>query len=209
MTSCLQLQLGAPLFLCALVIAQSCEHSAGPVPQSVLNYTRKNCPRGAGSRRKRTASAAIRLAADLFARSGVPAPAGLSVCAEPEERLDKMPVWIMWLSKLQPSTALACLVQNATLLSRTVCLAVESEYNAAIAASKLPELAHLQLQSGELASRLYCVSCPVNTPITMPVRESVCKTSTQGSFYYIGAGVGCGIKEAQQVRVSLPFVHTD
>jgi hypothetical protein len=132
----------------------------------------------------------------VFIKSNVVAPAGVCPDAEAQVQLNKMPTWVQWLAHLTPSAAVALLACNAAFVPDNVYRAVENEYNAGIRTSKLPCL--IQLQSGELADRMRSLPCNANTesvPLLAPVDASV----AQPRFYYIGAGVGCGIREAQQV----------
>jgi hypothetical protein len=205
----LQFQLAAPLFLSALVIAQSFEFSTGsepPAPQPVLRYINRSYPKATVKRRNRIAHVAVRIAAQVFVRSNCAAPAGVCWDAGPEARLDKMDSWIIWLAHLTPTTALAMLACNAQFVHDNVYTAVQNEYNAGIRTSKLTCLT--QLQSGELADRmrsLPCNACMESVHQLAPVDRSA--AHDQPRFYYIGAGVGCGIREAQQVCSSLRLLY--
>jgi hypothetical protein len=141
--------------------------------------------------------AAVKLAAQIFVRCGMVAPAG--VCTQPglPGRLDKMPSWLSWISEVNPTEAVAILAERAHSVSECVYRQIETEYNAGITGSRWPGIA--QLQPGRLAGLLEGLK-PANTAIDLPVVTSTRTSVHQGTFYYIGAGVGCGIREAQQVR---------
>jgi hypothetical protein len=96
------------------------------------------------------------------------------------------------------------LADNALLVDDCVFCAVEKEYNAGIRASKVA--GHVELQKGELALRVRGIICIDSEHSRVPV-PSVDTHAVQGRFYYIGAGVGCGIREALQVRSKLIKQH--
>jgi hypothetical protein len=206
MTADLQLQLGSPLFLCALIIALSFDNCSStgspPAPQPILGYLRRSCHQAAVKRR--IARAVIRLVAQVFINSNVVAPAGVCPVGEAQVQLTKMPSWIVWLAHLTPTTALAMIACNALSVPDDVYTAVQNEYNAGIRTSKLHCL--MQLQSGELADRMRSLPCNAymeSVPLLAPVDSFAAKPR----FYYIGAGVGCGIREAQQVCSSLRLLY--
>jgi hypothetical protein len=215
MPSATELQLGAPLFLFALVIAhslyQSCEPVMGPEPpvfQSVLSYTRYSCKKAAVKGRTRAATAAIRIAANIFLNCNVECPAGVCTSVEVPTRLDKLPKWLGLLASLPHREALSMLATSHVLVPDKVYRLVELEFNAGIAAasSTHPCFANLRLQPGSLAGRIACLSSSVceSTPVPLPVGPPLVGTESallgqQGAFFYIGAGVGCGIREALRV----------
>jgi hypothetical protein len=199
--------LGSPLFLCALIIAYSTWQDSpadlGPEPpriQSVLGYIGQNCHKAAARKgRRRIANTAAKLVASIFERAGVAAPAGHLLDAAAPAHLDKMPRWISFLSHLNPCNAVSVLVDSVQIVPDSVFSAVEAEYNAGIVASKQPALARLRLEPCSLVSRILDLKCPVSLPVTISVAPCEPSDAPRGSFYYIGAGVGCGIREVQQV----------
>jgi hypothetical protein len=212
MPSATELQLGAPLSLFALVIAQSqyqsCVHVMVPEPpecQSILTYTSYSWKKAAARGRKRVAIAAIRIAANIFLKCNLASPAGVCTSVEVPCRLDKLPKWLGFIASLPHREALSMLASSSLLVPDKVYRQVELEFNAGIAAasSTQPCLAQLRLQPGSLAQRIACLNCSAceSTPRTLPVGPPLVGTlvQQQGAFFYIGAGVGCGIREALQV----------
>jgi hypothetical protein len=215
MPSATELQLGAPLFLFALVIArcqyQSFAHVMGPEPpvyQSSLTYISYSWKKAAAKGRSRNAIAAIRIVANIFVQCNVQAPAGVCTSVEVPTRLDKLPKWLGLLASLPHREALSMLATAHVLVPEKVYRLVELEFNAGIAAasSAHPCLANLRLQPGSLAGRIACLSSSVceSTPVPLPVGPPLVGTESallgqQGAFFYIGAGVGCGIREALRV----------
>lgn len=223
MPSSVQLQLGAPLFLCALVIARAAweapHHVLGSEPpnlQDITGYVGHNCPanRTARQHRKARAMLLVNAAGRIFAGAGVPAPAGVCRSIDTPRHPDSMPSWLAWLYKVDAVDAVSLLAGNSKNVPESVYTAVESEFNRGIAASKrrkvpLPAGVTL-LESGSLAKliqgmHLHC-TVPAITPSELPSaatspagRRSVPHQQEQGTFYYIAAGVGCGIREVEQV----------
>jgi hypothetical protein len=202
MPTCNQLRLASPLFLYALIIAHSryqsalsCVGSEPPRMQSLMGFVYYNCTKQAAPGRLRTARAAIRIIARMFATAGVVVPAG--ECPDPisHGRLDKLPAWLRWLADIAPSEAIALLADNIALVPAEVLAAVELEYNAGLAGacSSL-----MTLTAGDLATSIASLRAHVHCP-TPTVCMPAGPCGPRGRFYYIGAGVGCGIKEAQLV----------
>jgi hypothetical protein len=187
----LQLQLGAPLFLFALIIVNarylsSMRRIRHPPPdvQSVACFTKfRECDRVAKAR-KRVARAAIKVAALKFIDSGVRAPAGLCVEADPPPRLERLATWLESLSLMAPSEALTLLADSADIVPENVYRAVEDEYNAGIraAAQRLPDLARLQLEPGHLVLLITDLKYRVSSiPPAVPALDA------EGTFYYVDA----------------------
>jgi hypothetical protein len=130
--------------------------------------------------------AAVKLAAHIFVRGYMVAPAG--VCTQPglPGCLDKMPSWLSWIAHMNPTEAVAILAERAHTVPESVYRQVETEYNAGITGSKWPGVA--QLQPGRLALLIAGLK-PANTALDLPVVPSVRASVHQGTFYYIGAGV--------------------
>jgi hypothetical protein len=179
-----------------------------PVFQSVLSYTRYSCKKAAVKGRTRAATAAIRIAANIFLNCNVECPAGVCTSVEVPTRLDKLPKWLGLLASLPHREALSRLATSHVLVPDKVYRLVELEFNAGIAAasSTHPCFANLRLQPGSLAGRIACLSSSVceSTPVPLPVGPPLVGTESallgqQGAFFYIGAGVGCGIREALRV----------
>ena len=175
--------------------------SEPPRIQSVLGFTRYNCRKGAAAGRRRTAMAAVKLAASFFIKHGIEAPAGLCPDVELPGRLDKFPGWLAWLAQLNHSEAVATLADSVLIVPDAVYRAVELEYNAGIIAAASTLHGLKQLEPGHLAHRIAGLKRALfaNTPRILPVGTQVRAAVPAGTFYYIGAGVGCGIREVQQV----------
>jgi hypothetical protein len=186
----LQLQLGAPLFLFALIIVNARYLSSmrrirhpPPAVQSVACFT-KFCGAELTRGRKRVARAAIKVAALKFIDSGVRAPAGLCVEADPPPRLERLASWLMSLSLMAPSEALTLLADSVDIVPENVYRAVENEYNAGIraAAQRLPDLARLQLEPGHLVLLITDLKYRVSSiPPAVPAADA------EGTFYYVDA----------------------
>jgi pyrimidine operon attenuation protein/uracil phosphoribosyltransferase len=97
------------------------------------------------------------------------------------------------------------LADNALLVDECHFSAVEKEYNAGIRACRA---ALVELQPGELAQRVRGIVCLDKGHTPVPVAP-LGTDAVQGRFYYIGAGVGCGIREALQVRRTLLQQHSN
>lgn len=203
------LRLGAPLFLFALVIVrhkwESLAIGAGPEPpkiQAILAYTRYNCSKAAARSRTIAAMAAVKVTALFFARCGVTAPAGVCSDAPPPQRLDHLASWLSLLAGLDPTEALCILVSCAHCVPASVFRSVEAEFNAGIRSCNTPAFAHLHLEPDTLFHRIMALKdeIPASTRSIQPVGSRLRSDEHHGTFYYIGAGVGCGIREIQQVR---------
>jgi hypothetical protein len=197
MSNTVQYQLGSPLFLCALVVALSYPGSAGsapPTPQSSVAFVQRKHPKPVTARRRRIARDAIRIAAQWFRSSGIAAPVWACVEVPPEGRLDKLQGWLQWLAQLSPLSALALLSDNALTVREHVYKAASDDFNACFRAE-------LPLQPGALLQHLLSLRRTRLSSVCPVASETVCPSSdaVQGSFYYIGAGVGCGIAEANRV----------
>jgi hypothetical protein len=200
MSSVPELQLGAPLFLFALIIVREtwqvrvgARASEPPKFQSIVPFVTYNCrPRDEDRRRKkRIAMTAVKLVDHIFKAADVVAPAGVCHAPGAPGRVDTLPSWVAWLTRLTPTEAVATLVAGAHRVPDSVYRQVEKEYNNGIAASKWPGVS--ELEPGQLKQLVAGLKPAIAVPAaSTPV--------SQGNFYYIGAGVGCGIREVQQVR---------
>jgi hypothetical protein len=164
-----------------------------------MSFTVYNVAKAAAAGRRRAAMAAVVIAASFFRRAGKAAPAG--VCPERSGPgcLKKLPAWLAQLDALTPAEALRLLADHVRSVPDKLWTLVEAEYNAGVRASGVPGMA--LLEAGSLARRaallasLPCdvtnVHCPAVSAGIRPYR-----------FYYIAAGVGCGIEEVQQVRAT-------
>jgi hypothetical protein len=173
-----------------------------------VSYTRDSCKKAAARGRARAAIAAIRIAANIFVNCKVAPPAGVFTSAQVPSHLDKLPKWLGLLASLPHREALSMLATSYLLVPDKVYRLVELEFNAGIAAtsSTHPCFANLRLQPGSLAGRIACLSSSAceSTPVPLPVGPPLVGTESallaqQGAFFYIGAGVGCGIREALRV----------
>lgn len=190
--------------MAALIIANArwnavveCVGVAPPRVQSVMSFTMYNAAKASAAGRKRAAMAAIFIASSFFGRAGIAAPAG--VCPERSGPgcLKKLPAWLGQLDALRPAEALRLLADNCGSVPEKVWTLVEAEYNAGVKACCLPGMA--LLDAGSLASKaalLASLPCDVTNALCPAVSAGV----PTGRFFYIAAGVGCGIKEVQQVR---------
>lgn len=199
-----QLHLSAPLFVLALLAVRrkwaSIMEPQGqwkpPRVQCVDGFCRKNCKRSQISGRRRAAFHASRLLAEKLRTAGIVAPAGCIVGAseaapDPDSKSE---AWLRCLADLS-AQELTALLSGPCDRSIVMCtIKVEQQYNSAVRALK--DEAFQTVQPGTIAAWLTRGQDAPEAPI--PVRQ-VTKGAT-GTFYYIGAGVGCGIEEAEKVR---------
>jgi hypothetical protein len=177
MPSAAQLQLGGPFFLAALIIANAIRKSSvgsegvePPRVQSVASFVWYNGNANGRSpkSRKRTALAAVHIAATFFIASGIRAPAG--VCPDrPGPPLTKMPAWLGQLAALNATEALQRLAEHAQSVPARVWVRVEAEFNSAV---KSARVGLTLLEPGELA-RSYAGLFPTNA------REEVSSVSCE------------------------------
>jgi hypothetical protein len=199
-------KLSSPMFMYALIIvnairqADTLESECKPPPvQSITGYIVYNYKASGRLGRKRSASAAVKLTARLFTLACVVAPAGVCGQTDVPKHLDKMPAWVGWLAEIDPKKAVAMLADWAQHVPEKVYRQVESDYNAGVTQSKRAELALLEPGSlKHLVSTLNPASSVSTHPSPLAVPSTLTGAS-QGTFYYIGAGVGCGITEIQEV----------
>lgn len=214
-----ELLLGAPLFLFALVVAnvqwaqrprivgQDRGQEPPPKIQSLRGYVGYNCrstSEGARRTRKRHAKTVAKLSAQAFMACGVVAPAGLCVDAELPSRVDKMCAWIANLYALDPAEALCMLAANAHIVPDSVWRAVETEYNDGItrAARVMPNLALLKLDEDRLVVNLADMESKLSAlPPTVRALEM------QGAFYRVLQGFDNEETGERQVR-SLAADHS-
>jgi hypothetical protein len=208
MSSGVQLRLGGPLFLNTLIIANASRDSAAdavgakpPKVQSVVSFVTPTASRKSVAERRRTALAAVHIAATFFVAAGVRAPAG--VCPDRKgpspERLSKLPPWLAQVAALNAMEALQCLARSTQSIPAKLRTRVESEYNAGV---KAAGCGLKPLERGELA-RNFASMLPSSAGDGVPTGKLAPTPSSlpapKGRFYYIAAGVGCGIKEAEEV----------
>lgn len=214
-----ELLLGAPLFLFALVVAnvqwaqrprivgQDRGQEPPPKIQSLRGYTAANCrsiSEGARRNRKRHAKTVAKLSAQAFMACGVVAPAGLCVDAELPSRVDRMCAWIANLNSLDPAEALCMLAANVHIVPDSVLRAIEREYNDGItrAARVMPNLAVLKLEEGRLVVNLADMESKLSAlPPTVRALEM------QGAFYRVLMGFDNEETGERQVR-SLAADHS-
>jgi hypothetical protein len=205
MPSIVQLKLGGPLFLAAIIIVRakwlSLEYRAGLEPprlQSVMSFTVFNATRATAPGRKRAAVAAVRVVSSFLIQAGVSAPAGVYLDPQAPGCLGKLPAWLGQLAALGPREGLELLSYNVAVVPEKLWAQVESEYNSGVRLATAPLL---QLSAGDLASKAALiarhVSCSVHTH-ELPV-PAAGPRAPRGRFFYIAAGVGSGIAEIQQV----------
>lgn len=202
MPSALQLKLGGPLFVTALIIARAKWNSVvcrvgvePPRVQSVMSFTAYNATRASTAGRKRAAIAAIRICSSLFEAAGVRVPAGVCPDNKGPGCLGKLPAWLGQLAALSAAEALGHLADHVHTVPVNVWSQVEAEYNSA---ARLCGMA--QLNALDLAFRAASLPSPI-----MPDRVHVatCCVAPAGRlgrrYYYIAAGVGCGIRDLEEV----------
>jgi hypothetical protein len=197
----LQLRLGAPLFLFALIILNAIHRPADgstlPRVQPVTGYT---CVRLIAPHRRRLARALVQIVGLMFCRTGLWAPAGLCLDAELPRGTLKLGAWVHWLACLDSRTALRILCESATSVPASVYKAVENEYNEglAVAAGLLPELGKMvpdlpkmELQPGsllrgliELGHRMHGPAVP-DTPRPAPVEHAQLVGQPCGTFFKV------------------------
>jgi hypothetical protein len=154
--------------------------------------------------------AAVLIVAEFFTTAGVRAPAGVCPDRQGPGCLSELPVWIRQLAGLNATEALQRLAERSKSVSPNLWARVETEYNAGVRAARC---GLTLLKPGELAQK-YASLFPTGAGRevvsgNLPARPSVVGTP-KGTFYYIAAGVGCGIKEAEEVcAAGMPsHVHT-
>jgi hypothetical protein len=172
-----------------------------PRVQSVLSFTVFNAAKASVAGRKRAAMAAVRIVAFMFQTAGVAAPAGVCPDRQGPGCLRKLPAWLGQLADLRPAEALGLLADHIDLVPDKVWSQVEAEYNAGVKTAGLPGLALLHAGAlADQAARIASARCVLsNVPLPTDPGGSV---GAKGRFFYIAAGVGCGIKEVQEVRGS-------
>lgn len=208
MPSTAQLKLGSPLFLAGLVIANAkanceCEAERCVVPklQGVQSYTLSSASPAQRSTRRRTAMIAIRIVAKLFVRAGWQAPAGVWDGVDPPSILSPHMAWLQLLGSLCAHEAIHLLVCHWPHVPCTLVSRVELEYNQGAGACQSAALDRLQEGSLGMQVSVLCdsVLCSKEEAAGGVVKDL---PSCVGHFYYIAAGIGCGIAEIQQVRTA-------
>jgi hypothetical protein len=205
MPSVVQLKLGGPLFLAALIIVRakwlSLECRVGLEPprlQSVMSFTVFNATRASAAGRKRAAVAAVRIVSSFFIQAGISAPAGVYLDPQAPGCLGKLPAWLGQLAALGPREGLKLLSDNVAGVPEKLWAQVESEYNSGVRLATAPLV---QLSAGDLASKAGEIVRHVSGPEEvheLPV-PAAGPRAPRGRFFYIAAGVGSGIAEIQQV----------
>jgi hypothetical protein len=207
MPSTAQLQLGGPFFLAATIIVNALRDSPTgtvgvepPRVQSIMTFVTLNNLRAA-RHRKRNAMAAVIIVADFFTAADVRAPAGVCPDRQGPGCLNKLPVWLRQLAQLDATEALQRLAEHSPSVSAKLWARVETEYNTGARAARC---GLALLRPGELATMyasLFTTSAGremVSGNLPVP-STGVGTPRPMGTFYYIAAGVGCGIKEAEKV----------
>lgn len=197
-----QLKLGGPLFLVGVIVAHAkwnstvdCVGAEPPKIQSVMQFCRYHASESKRELRKRSAVAAMSIVSGLFLKAGVRLPAG--VCPRGTSCVAKLPAWLRCLAATVPAEALQILADSLHTVSVTLLTTVEIEFNAGVRAASLPDLA--ELAPGELASRLHKLCLDLCRKPVECVPAALAPQVSRGGFYYIAAGVGCGIAEIQEV----------
>jgi hypothetical protein len=137
MPSAVQLQLGGPLFLTTLIIANAQGHAASatckgagpPRVQSVMFSTAQSSSQALCRSRGQEALAAIHIAASFLRDAGVRAPAGVCPDRRGPSCLSKLPTWLGQVAALSGSAALVLLAEHARCVPPDVWQRVEAEYN--------------------------------------------------------------------------------
>jgi hypothetical protein len=118
-----------------------------------------------------------------------------------------MPAWLGQLAALAPREALQHLSDNIACVPDKLWALVEAEYNSG---ARLATTALVRLDAGELASKAAQIARKLawsgqahDIDILVPVAAP---SSPKGYFFYIAAGIGSGIAEAQQVRGCSPLL---
>jgi hypothetical protein len=202
MVSVAQLQLGGALFLAALIIVRAKWNSTlsrlskePPTLQTVVNFCCCNCHRSQINRRKRIAIAAMKIAASLFERAGLVAPAGECPPGNGPESLAQLSGWLCTLDGIAPTEAMQLLAEFLPTVSCELFTAVECEYNRAARAT-----GRAQVLPGTIASSLALLRTALSPlPVLSAYVGSAPSVPCTGRFYYIAAGIGCGILEMEQV----------
>lgn len=199
-----ELQLAGPLFLAALMISVQIYYhgdrsvlAGGPTPpvlQSMLGYCHDNCKPSQRQRRRRTALAAVFLLCDIFQATGVEIPCGRRPSSGRPGCLDKEPTWLLRLHRADPTAALLALNRSANTLCDRVCYRVEDEYNKCC-----ERYGYTRLEPGELGT-LFASLRPVQTTVERIVSCTEPCSSQRRTYFYIAAGIGCGMKQIEQVR---------
>lgn len=107
--------------------------------------------------------------------------------------MDKEPMWLRSLYRADPTAAVTCLNRSARTLCPSLCGRVEDEYNLVCENFGLPRLA-----PGELGT-LFSALRPRERTVERVIRTNDTGSMQRRTFYYIAAGIGCGMKEIEQV----------
>jgi hypothetical protein len=177
----------------------------------VLSFVYFNAARARTAGRKRAALAAVHIAATFSIAAGVRAPAG--VCPDWQgpspECLSRMPKWLGNLAALNATEALMRLKEHAQSVKAELWKRVEAEYNAGVKAARF---GLTMLEPGELGRSFVCLLLPTSAGQEVSAGNLRAPPSgigaPKGRFYYIAAGVGCGIKEAEEVRAPACTLNT-
>jgi hypothetical protein len=202
MVSNIQLQLGCPLFCIALIVLRAkwdstVQHLGNEPPklQTVVQFCYSNSHRSQINRRKRIAVAAMKIAASVFQRAGHVTPAGECPPGNEPQCLAQLSGWLCTLACIAPTEALQLLADNLHTVPCTLFNTVECEYNRAARAT-----GRAQVLPGTIASSLALLRTALSPlPVLSAYVGSAPSVPCTGRFYYIAAGIGCGILEMEQV----------
>jgi hypothetical protein len=198
-------QLGGPLFLFALVIANAGWNATPrmfgappPAIQGVLGYIMHNCHDKDRVGRKGYARLACKIVARLFVLGEVCAPAGVYPDIRIPKGSDKWPSWLRWLLSLSSEHALGMLAANSNLVPDQVYSTVERHYNEGLeAAEKMFScLASLKLEPGTLARRINVVKDILAVGGVSPIPRSL---EARGYFYQVATGDRAGREGGHKV----------
>lgn len=207
MVSAVALRLAGPLFLFALVISHakwrssvSLQSAEPPALTSVMAFVYSNA-RTVKERKKRlrVAATCIGIVIDMFRLLGIGCPVGVLVSAFPSSAC-KCANWLVQLSELPAVEAIGLLRRNILSVQSRILSSVESEFNCSV--HMLPESCEVQqFGVGELLERLkvFAAVARVSRPVALPPVSSTTPSRSRGTFYYMAAGIGSGIKEIEQV----------
>jgi hypothetical protein len=197
-------QLGGPLFLFALVIANAGWNATprmfqAPPPgiQGVLGYI-YNCKGQDRVGRKQYARLACKIVARLFVLGDVCAPAGVYPDIRIPKGSDGWPSWLRCLVSLSPVQALGMLAANCNLVPDRVYSTVERHYNEGLEAAEkvFSCLASLKLEPGTLARRINVLKDNIAVGGVSPIPRSL---EARGYFYQVAAGDRAGREGGHKV----------
>lgn len=207
-----ELLAAAPLFLAALIIAtyaylhsdrggNGISGASAPAFQSVVSFCHDNVHKPSARRqRKRVALAAIHMAMDLLSDACAILPCGRRPThGRRQGSVQKLATWLVWLETADHDTALSALGSSSNTVHVEVRTKVETEYN-----SVCDRYGLHRLEPGGLGRMFDALRTP--PPVQRNIAAYNSRSSDAPTVYYVAAGIGCGIRQIEQVL--LPSLHS-